>query len=102
MRQRNDESAFHFSSGDQDFVVPLLGLRSLVRELAKELNFTTIVPYGAWYHKGQVGGWMIQHGEMLTFATVRGASHMVPFAQPSRALHLFSDFVRGRQFPSTM
>ncbi|GAB2213210.1 hypothetical protein Droror1_Dr00021232 [Drosera rotundifolia] len=89
-------------SGDQDSVVPLLGSRSLVRELAEELNFTTTVPYGAWYHKGQVGGWTIQYGEMLTFATVRGASHMVPFAQPSRALHLFSDFVRGRQLPSTM
>lgn len=38
---------------------------------------------------------------MLTFATVRGASHMVPYAQPSRALHLFSSFVRGQRLPNT-
>lgn len=37
---------------------------------------------------------------MLTFATVRGASHMVPYAQPSRALHLFSTFVNGRRLPN--
>ncbi|GAB2269882.1 Serine carboxypeptidase-like 42 [Dionaea muscipula] len=81
-------------SGDQDSVVPLLGSRTLVRELAKELNFKTTMPYRAWLHKGQ-------YGNILTFATVRGAAHMVPYAQPSRALHLFSDFVRGRHLPNT-
>ena len=30
-----------------------------------------------------------------TFVTVRRVAHMVPYAQPSRALHLFSSFVRG-------
>ncbi|GAB2221173.1 hypothetical protein Drorol1_Dr00012342 [Drosera rotundifolia] len=87
-------------SGDQDSVVPLLGSRTLVRELAKDLNFKTTVPYGTWFHKGQIGGWAIQYGNMLTFSTVRGAAHMVPYAQPSRALHLFSDFVRGRMLPN--
>lgn len=42
------------SSGDQDSVVPLMGSRTLVRELAKDLNFQHTVPYGAWFHKGQV------------------------------------------------
>ncbi|KAF3445558.1 hypothetical protein FNV43_RR10734 [Rhamnella rubrinervis] len=88
-------------SGDQDSVVPLLGSRTLVRELAHELNYKVTVPYGAWFHKGQVGGWATEYGNLLTFATVRGAAHMVPYAQPSRALHLFSSFVRGRRLPST-
>ncbi|XVF37108.1 hypothetical protein REPUB_Repub19eG0117200 [Reevesia pubescens] len=88
-------------SGDQDSVVPLLGSRTLVRELARDLNFKITVPYGAWFHKHQVGGWVTEYGNSLTFATVRGASHMVPFAQPSRALHLFSSFVRGRRLPNT-
>ncbi|CAE6225948.1 unnamed protein product [Arabidopsis arenosa] len=57
-------------------------------------------PYGAWFHKSQVGGWAIEYGKLLTFATVRGAAHMVPYAQPSRALHLFSSFVSGRRLPN--
>ncbi|XP_062097880.1 serine carboxypeptidase-like 42 [Humulus lupulus] len=87
-------------SGDQDSVVPLLGSRTLIRELAHDLNFKITVPYGAWFHKGQVGGWATEYGNLLTFATVRGAAHMVPYAQPSRALHLFSSFVRGRRLPN--
>lgn len=84
-------------SGDEDSVVPLMGSRTLVRELAHDLKFKITVPYGAWFHKGQVGGWAIEYGNILTYATVRGAAHMVPYAQPSRALHLFSSFVRGRR-----
>ncbi|KAA8536495.1 hypothetical protein F0562_028973 [Nyssa sinensis] len=83
-------------SGDQDSVVPLMGSRTLVRELADDLNFKITVPYGAWFHKGQVGGWHIEYGNLLTFATIRGAAHMVPYAQPSRALHLFSSFLHVR------
>ncbi|KAK2985443.1 hypothetical protein RJ640_006739 [Escallonia rubra] len=88
-------------SGDQDSVVPLLGSRTLVRELAHDLKFKVTVPYGTWFYKGQVGGWATEYGNLLTFATVRGAAHMVPYAQPSRALHLFSSFVSGRRLPNT-
>ncbi|XP_052189698.1 serine carboxypeptidase-like 42 [Diospyros lotus] len=87
-------------SGDQDSVVPLLGSRTLVRELAHDMQLKITVPYAAWFHKGQVGGWATEYGNMLTFATVRGAAHMVPYAQASRALHLFSSFVRGRRLPN--
>lgn len=87
-------------SGDQDSVVPLLGSRTLIRELARDLNFEVTVPYGAWFHKHQVGGWATEYGNLLTFVTVRGAAHMVPYAQPSRALHLFSSFVHGRRLPN--
>ncbi|CAL0319467.1 unnamed protein product [Lupinus luteus] len=88
-------------SGDQDAVVPLSGTRTLIRELAQELKFNISVPYGAWFHDHQVGGWVIEYGNILTFATVRGAAHMVPFAQPSRALELFSNFVLGKRLPNT-
>lgn len=88
-------------SGDQDSVVPLLGSRTLIRELAHDLKFQITVPYGVWFHKGQAGGWATEYGDLLTFATVRGAAHMVPYAQPSRALHLFSSFIRGRRLPNT-
>ncbi|KAG7536875.1 Peptidase S10 serine carboxypeptidase [Arabidopsis suecica] len=87
-------------SGDQDSVVPFLGSRAVVRELANDLNFKTTVPYGVWFHKRQVGGWAIEYGNILTFATVRGAAHAVANTQPSRALHLFSTFLRGHRLPN--
>ncbi|KAL5715036.1 Serine carboxypeptidase-like 42 [Ranunculus cassubicifolius] len=88
-------------SGDQDSVVPLLGSRTNVREMAKDLKFNVTVPYSTWFYKGQVGGWAIEYGNLLTFATVRGASHMVPYAQPGRALQLFKSFVGGGRLPNT-
>ncbi|XP_057527560.1 serine carboxypeptidase-like 42 isoform X7 [Amaranthus tricolor] len=88
-------------SGDQDSVVPLIGTRRMIRQLAQDLNFTVSVPYGAWFHKGQVGGSAIQYGNLLTFATVRGAGHTVPYSQPERALHLFNSFVRGKMLPNS-
>ncbi|CAN7132809.1 unnamed protein product [Brassica rapa subsp. narinosa] len=88
------------STGDQDSIVPFLGTRTNIRELAHDLNFSTTLPYGHWFHKDQVGGWVTEYGKLLTFATVRGAAHMVPYAQPARALHMFSCFVRGRRLPN--
>lgn len=43
-----------FGSGDQDTVIPLIGSRTLVRELADDLNFKITDPYRVWFHKGQV------------------------------------------------
>ncbi|XP_066335330.1 serine carboxypeptidase-like 42 [Miscanthus floridulus] len=88
-------------SGDQDSVVPLLGSRTLVRELAHTMGLHVTVPYSTWFRKGQVGGWVTEYGNFLTFATVRGASHMVPFAQPDRALRLFQSIVLGQRLPNT-
>ncbi|XP_024634302.1 serine carboxypeptidase-like 43 isoform X2 [Medicago truncatula] len=88
-------------SGDQDSIVPLLGSRRHIRELAHDLNFNITDSYRVWFHRDQVGGWVTEYGNLLTFATVRGAGHIVPYAQPSKALHLFSSFVRGRRLPKT-
>lgn len=85
-------------SGDQDSVVPLTGTRSQMSKLAKELNLRTIIPYSAWYAHEQVGGWT-QAYEQLVYATVRGAAHMVPYAQPERALILFRRFLSGKHLP---
>ncbi|KAL1193114.1 Serine carboxypeptidase-like 42 [Cardamine amara subsp. amara] len=87
-------------SGDQDSVIPLTSSRTLVQEIAKDLNLKTTVPYRAWFHKDQVGGWVTEYENLLTFATVRGAAHMVAYAQPSRALHMFRRFVRGQRLPN--
>lgn len=47
----------------------------------------------------QVGGYVAGYKGGLTFATVRGAGHMVPSYQPKRALTLISSFLLGKQLP---
>ncbi|AES77859.2 putative carboxypeptidase D [Medicago truncatula] len=86
-------------SGDQDSVIPLTGSRTLVHQLAKQLRMNTTVPYRVWFAGQQVGGWTQVYGNILSFATVRGASHEVPFSQPERSLVLFKSFLEGRPLP---
>lgn len=88
-------------SGDQDSVVPLIGTRLLVKNLAKELGLNTTVPYRFWLQDKQVGGWTEAYGDILTYATVRGAAHEAPFSQPARSLVLFSSFVQGKPLPDS-
>ncbi|KAM7524417.1 hypothetical protein LguiA_014319 [Lonicera macranthoides] len=83
------------SDGDQDSVLPLTGTRTLVHRLAKEMGLNTTVPYTAWFEGRQVGGWTQVYGDLLSFATIRGASHEAPFSQPERSLVLFASFVTG-------
>ncbi|XP_031260963.1 serine carboxypeptidase-like 45 [Pistacia vera] len=86
-------------SGDQDSVIPLTGSRKLVNELAKQLKLRTTVPYRVWFEGQQVGGWTQVYGNILSFATIRGASHEAPFSQPERSLVLFKAFLDGQPLP---
>ncbi|KAE8672992.1 Serine carboxypeptidase-like 45 [Hibiscus syriacus] len=86
-------------SGDQDSVIPLTGSRTLVDQLAKELGLRTTVAYRVWFEGHQVGGWTQVYGNILSFATIRGASHEAPFSQPERSLVLFKAFLAGRPLP---
>ncbi|KAK7399272.1 hypothetical protein VNO78_10452 [Psophocarpus tetragonolobus] len=86
-------------SGDQDSVIPLTGSRTLVQKLAKQVGLNTTVPYRVWFEGQQVGGWTQVYGNILSFATVRGASHEVPFSQPERSLVLFKSFLEDRPLP---
>ncbi|XLS81933.1 hypothetical protein HN51_047764 [Arachis hypogaea] len=86
-------------SGDQDSVLPLTGTRTLVNGLAKELGLNTTESYRAWFGGRQVAGWTQVYGDMLSFATIRGASHEAPFSQPERSLVLLKAFVEGKSLP---
>ncbi|KAK4436769.1 Serine carboxypeptidase-like 45 [Sesamum alatum] len=86
-------------SGDQDSVIPLTGTRTLVHRLAKQLGLNTTVPYRVWFEGQQVGGWTQVYGNLLSFATIRGASHEAPFSQPERSFVLFKSFLDGRPLP---
>ncbi|KAG8362739.1 hypothetical protein BUALT_BualtUnG0045300 [Buddleja alternifolia] len=86
-------------SGDQDSVIPLTGSRTLVHRLAKEVGLNTTVPYRVWFEGQQVGGWTQVYGNILSFATIRGASHEAPFSQPQRSFVLFKSFLDARPLP---
>ncbi|KAL6988052.1 Serine carboxypeptidase-like 46 [Sarracenia purpurea var. burkii] len=86
-------------SGDQDSVIPLTGTRTLVNGLAKGLGLSTTVPYRVWFEGKQVGGWTQVYGDILSFATIRGAAHEAPFSQPQRSLVLFAAFLGGKPLP---
>ncbi|GFP82633.1 serine carboxypeptidase-like 45 [Phtheirospermum japonicum] len=86
-------------SGDQDSVIPLTGTRSLVRRLARQLRLNTTVPYRVWFEGQQVGGWTQVYGNIMSFASIRGASHEAPFSQPQRSFVLFKSFLDGRPLP---
>lgn len=79
-------------SGDVDAIVPVIGTRNWIHSL--DLEETE-----AWRDwrstTRQVGGWTVRY-KGLTFASVRGAGHMVPYTQPERALYLFERWVHGR------
>ncbi|KAL5056493.1 hypothetical protein RYX36_037175, partial [Vicia faba] len=60
-------------SGDQDSVIPFIGTRSLINGLAKDLGLNVTRHHQVWFHGTQVAGWTQVYGDILTFATVRGA-----------------------------
>ncbi|KAK9108592.1 hypothetical protein Syun_024603 [Stephania yunnanensis] len=86
-------------SGDQDSVIPLTGSRTLVHRLARQLGLNATIPYRVWFEGMQVGGWTQVYGNILSFATIRGASHEAPFSQPERSLVLFKAFLESRPLP---
>ncbi|KAI3682303.1 hypothetical protein L1987_82197 [Smallanthus sonchifolius] len=86
-------------SGDQDSVIPLTGTRVVVNGLAKQLGLTTTLPYRAWFNDNQVGGWTQVYGDVLSYATIKGAAHEAPFTQPERSIALFRCFLAGKPLP---
>ncbi|KAF8390249.1 hypothetical protein HHK36_024774 [Tetracentron sinense] len=102
---KND--GFYTYSGDQDTKIPLTQTRIIANILANDLKLLPFTTYAPWYDKKQVGGWSQSFGGLregknvtyLTFATVRGAAHEVPFTSPSQALTLFRAFLSGSPLP---
>ena len=83
-------------SGDVDSCVPFIGTRGGVRDL----GFQTVGNYRKWMVNdqnglAQIAGYTQSYEPSITFATVRGAGHMVASDKPREALELFSRFVRN-------
>ncbi|XP_023640643.1 serine carboxypeptidase-like 22 isoform X3 [Capsella rubella] len=81
-------------SGDTDSVVPVTATRFSL----SKLNLPVKTRWYPWYSGNQVGG-RTEVYEGLTFVTVRGAGHEVPFFQPRSALVLLRSFLAGIELP---
>uniref|UniRef100_A0A453KZZ4 Carboxypeptidase n=2 Tax=Aegilops tauschii subsp. strangulata TaxID=200361 RepID=A0A453KZZ4_AEGTS len=83
-------------SGDLDSTCSITSTRYSV----KDLNLPVTTPWRAWYTPDfEVGGYVQQYEGGFTFASVRGAGHLVPSYQPERALVLLYSFLKGRLPP---
>jgi carboxypeptidase C (cathepsin A) len=60
------------------------------------MNQTVQVPWRPWTVNGQVAGYTIEYAGNLTYATVKGAGHMVPGTRPAQGWALFDALVNGR------
>ncbi|KAL3514534.1 hypothetical protein ACH5RR_027251 [Cinchona calisaya] len=82
-------------NGDTDSDIPVTSAQFAVNKL--KLSVRT--PWHPWYLENEVAGYVVEY-QNLTFVTVRGAGHFVPYYQPARALALFSSFINGKLPPS--
>ncbi|CAL5087964.1 unnamed protein product [Urochloa decumbens] len=82
-------------SGDFDSVCPLPATRYSIHDL----NLHVKTPWRPWTVNMEVGGYVQQYKGGFTFASVRGAGHMVPSYQPERALILLDSFLKGELPP---
>jgi len=83
-------------NGDFDTMCNYLGDEWFVDSLNQPLTS----PSMQWYYSGsggskQVGGFVKKY-KNITFATVKGAGHMVPSDKPNPALVMFKNFLSGQ------
>jgi len=82
-------------SGDADTVLNFISTEQWVQSLKLTVksawkDWTYVDPVNG----PQVGGWWITY-DRLTFKTVKGAGHMVPWYQPVPSLKLITDFIKS-------
>jgi len=88
-------------SGNVDDSVPTDGTRAWLRQLRTEgkLTHKSGMTWRPWIVDKQVAGFTEVYNEGLTFATVRGAGHMVPATQPKRAFEMVKRFLERGSLP---
>jgi len=81
-------------SGDADTVLNFISTEQWINDLKRPVK----VPWRNWNYVGdfgsQIGGWGFSY-DRLTFKTVKGAGHMVPWFEPAASLQLLSDFINN-------
>ncbi|KAG2483710.1 hypothetical protein HYH03_017428 [Edaphochlamys debaryana] len=80
-------------SGDHDMAVPHTGSEAWT----SELGYPVKSAWAPWFvADGQVAGYRVEYGHGLTYATVKGAGHMVPETNPRESLAMFERFLADK------
>jgi len=80
-------------SGDVDSVISFVGTEQWI----DSLNLPVKEDWRAWNTDEQVGGYVKAYTK-LTFLTIRGAGHMVPYFKPKLGYTFFERFITGKPF----
>lgn len=83
-------------SGDHDMCVPHTGSETWT----SGLKYRVKSPWQPWFYADkmgaeQVAGFTVEYERGLTYATIKGAGHMVPETNPIPAFEMFKRFLRG-------
>lgn len=88
---KNKYKMLHYS-GDIDGAVPTRGTQNWLAST----SWTITEPWSVWNYDGQVAGYVTKYDSGLTFATVKGAGHMVPQDKPEESYHLIFNWMFDR------
>ncbi|XP_076944241.1 serine carboxypeptidase-like 13 [Bidens hawaiensis] len=86
-------------SGDHDFTFPYVGVEQWITSLSIKVD----VPWKPFYIDRQVGGYVTRYAQndySLTFATVKGAGHLVPLDKPKQAMVLTQVWFSSQTYSS--
>jgi len=76
-------------SGDTDSAVPFLSTQRWI----DCLELPQKSPYSYWHYDGEIAG-TVHALRWLTYVTIRGAGHMVPFYSPILGFEFFSNWIK--------
>ncbi|XP_065178746.1 uncharacterized protein LOC135809342 [Sycon ciliatum] len=79
-------------NGDADAVVPYTDNE----QWTSGMGYKEVAPFQAWLVDGQVAGYITRYENDFSFATVKGAGHMVPQFKPKAALALLTNFLSNK------
>lgn len=79
-------------NGDHDLKIPFIGTLKWV----KSLKFSVLEPWRSWHVDGQVAGYTMLFSNNLTFATVKGGSHVAPGKMPMECFSMFERWISGK------
>ena len=79
-------------NGDADAVVPYTDNE----QWTSGMGVAEVSPFQAWLVDGQVAGYITQYEHDFSFATVKGAGHMVPQFKPRQAFVMLQNFLANK------
>ena len=91
--ERSADWRIFIFSGDFDAAVPFLATQRWIKCLGRPVKND----WHNWRVNNQVAGGLIEY-DKLTFLTVKGSGHMVPYYTPDKGLALFKRFVDKEEF----